>query len=127
MNPRPTIFISAVTSELKGARDLVAKTLEFMGYQPVFQDIFGTQTGNLCGVLRDLIDPCEGLIQLVGFHYGSEPPMETAEFGRVSYTQYEALYALQQGKKVFHFVDVTPGSAVAEPEDKRELQQAYRE
>lgn len=42
MTPRPLIFISAVSRELRSARQLVANTLTFLGYQPIWQDIFGT-------------------------------------------------------------------------------------
>ena len=43
MSLRPTVFISAVSKELKSARQLVANTLQFLGYEPVWQDIFGTE------------------------------------------------------------------------------------
>ena len=45
MTPQPRIFISAVSAELKGARDLVAKTLTSLGYEPDWQDIFPTDGG----------------------------------------------------------------------------------
>jgi tetratricopeptide (TPR) repeat protein len=100
------VFISAVTRELKSARQLVANTLTFLGYQPVWQDIFGTESGDLRGVLRQQIDHCKGVVQLIGQCYGAEPPTPDEEFGRVSYTQYEALYARKRGKKVWYlFID----------------------
>jgi len=104
--PRPTIFISAVSAELRSARQLVANTLTFLGYEPVWQDVFGTETGDLCAVLREKIDQCKGLVQLVGYCYGAEPPTSDPEFGRISYTQYQALYARNRGKKVWYlFID----------------------
>ena len=36
---RPVIFISAVSGELRTARDLVAKTLTSLGYERKWQDI----------------------------------------------------------------------------------------
>jgi Domain of unknown function (DUF4062) len=66
MSPRPTIFISAVSKELRSARQLVANTLTFLGYEPVWQDIFGTETGDLREMLRQQIDQCQGVVQLVG-------------------------------------------------------------
>src|SRR6266566_448543 len=54
--PRPLVFISAVSRELKSARQLVANTLIFLGYEPVWQDIFGTESGDLRGMLRQQID-----------------------------------------------------------------------
>src|SRR3954465_319278 len=100
MSPRPTIFISAVSKELRSARQLVANTLTYLGYEPVWQDIFGTESGDLRQVLREKIDQTKGVVQLVGQCYGAEPPQPDERFGRISYTQYEALYARDRGKKV---------------------------
>ena len=106
MSPRPAIFISAVSRELKSARQLVANTLTFLGYDPECQDIFGTEEGDLRAVLRRRIDSCKGVVQLVGKCYGAEPPSIDQQFGRVSYTQYEALYASSKRKKVWYlFLD----------------------
>jgi hypothetical protein len=129
VTPRPLIFISAVSQELRSARQLVANTLTFLGYQPVWQEIFGTEGGDLRGVLREKIDQCKGVVQLIGQCYGAEPPTGDEEFGRVSYTQYEALYARERGKKVWYlFTDesfpIDPHEP--EPEGLRELQAAYR-
>src|SRR5213592_379314 len=129
MSPRPLIFISAVSRELRSARQLVANTLTFLGYQPVWQDIFGTEGGDLRGLLRQQIDQCKGVVQLVGQCYGAEPPIPDQEFGRVSYTQYEALYARKRGKKVWYlFMDESFPIAThePEPEELHQLQAAYR-
>jgi cell division protein FtsL len=129
MTPRPTIFVSAVTRELKAARQLVTNTLNFLGYEPVWQDIFGTEQGDLRGMLRRQIDECKGVVQLVGHRYGAEPPAADEHFGRVSYTQYEALYALKRGKKVWYLMmdeNFPTDVAEAEPAELRELQAAYR-
>ena len=124
-----TCFISAVTAELRSARQLVANTLMFLGYEPVWQDIFGTEGGDLREVLRKQIDECNGVVQLVGKCYGAEPPQSDEKFGRVSYTQYEALYAREQGKKVWYlFIDehFPADSCDAEPDELRVLQATYR-
>lgn len=129
MTPRPLIFISAVSRELRSARQLVANTLTFLGYQPIWQDIFGTETGDLRSMLREKIDQCKGVVQLVGQSYGAEPPAADEEFGRVSYTQYEALYARKRGKKVWYlFIDESFPIDVHEPEpaELRDVQAAYR-
>ncbi|MEN3369834.1 MAG: hypothetical protein V7609_1977 [Verrucomicrobiota bacterium] len=109
---------------------MAANTLTFLGYQPVWQEIFGTETGDLRAMLRQQIDQCKGVLQIVGNCYGAEPPQPDPQFGRVSYTQYEALYARQRGKKVWYLfidekfpVDVCEG----EPEELRALQAAYRQ
>ena len=70
----PLIFISAVSRELRSGRQLAANTLTFLGYQPIWQDIFGTETGDLRGMLRQQIDQCKGVLQIVGNCYGAEPP-----------------------------------------------------
>jgi tetratricopeptide (TPR) repeat protein len=129
VNPRPLIFISAVSKELRTARQLVANTLTFIGYEPVWQDVFGTESGDLREVLRRKIDGCKGVVQIVGSCYGVEPPAPDEEFGRVSYTQYEALYARKRGKKVWYlFIDEsfrTDGCEV-EAAELRDLQLHYR-
>ena len=129
MSPRPIIFVLAVSKELKSARQLVANTLTFLGYEPVWQDIFGTESGDLRGMLRQQIDQCKGVVQLIGKCYGAEPPTPDEEFGRVSYTQYEALYGRKRGKKVWYlFIDENfPADPCdAEPDDLRVLQAGYR-
>src|SRR5438128_6819811 len=129
VTPRPLIFISAVSRELRSARQLVANTLTFLGYQPIWQDIFGTESGDLRALLRQQIDQCKGVVQLIGQCYGAELPTPDEQFGRVSYTQYEALYARKRGKKVWYlFIDERFPIEAHEPErvELRELQRAYR-
>jgi tetratricopeptide (TPR) repeat protein len=127
---RPIIFISAVSRELRSARQLVANTLQLLGYEPDWQDIFGTEEGELRGMIRRRIDASAGVVQLVGQCYGAEPRTIDEQFGRVSYTQYEALYAKQRGKKVWYLLldsDFTADPHDAEPEELRALQTAYRQ
>ena len=129
MSPRPTIFISAVSKELRSARQLVSNTWTFLGYEPIWQDIFGTETGDLRQMLRDKIDQSKGVVQLVGQCYGAEPTSPDPDFGRVSYTQYEALYARKKGIKVWYLFmdeDFPIDSHEPEPEEQRQLQAAYR-
>jgi len=130
MSPRPAIFISAVSCELRSARQQVANTLTFLGYDSDWQEIFGTEAGDLRAMLRRRIDSCKGLVQLVGKCYGAEPPAADDQFGRVSYTQYEALYASSKGKRVWYlFLDECFPTDSHEPEEaeKQELQRAYRD
>ena len=101
---RPRLFLSAVSQELRTARQKVAATVRTLGFDPVSQDDFPTGHGELKAWLREQIDGCEGVIQLVGHAYGAEPPTADPEFGRVSYTQYEFLYAGQRGKKTWFVV-----------------------
>src|ERR1051326_1532998 len=127
---RPIIFISAVSKELHSARQLVANTLQLLGYEPDWQDIFGTEEGDLRGMLRRKVDASKGVVQLVGQCYGAEPKTPDEEFGRVSYTQYEALYARQRGKKVWYLTpkpDFPTDPYDPEPQELRALQDTYRE
>jgi len=129
MRGRPIIFISAVSKELRSARQLVANTLQLLGYEPDWQDIFGTEEGDVRGMIRRKIDASAGVVQLVGQCYGAEPRTADGQFGRVSYTQYEALYAKQRGKKVWHLLLDTHFNAdphQAESDELRALQMAYR-
>src|SRR6202030_3384902 len=92
-------------------------------------DVFGTETGDLCAILRQRVDQCKGVVQLVGQLYGAEPAVPDPEFGRVSFTQYEALYARKRGKKVWYlFIDesfpIDPHEP--EPNELRQLQNSYR-
>jgi tetratricopeptide (TPR) repeat protein len=129
MSPRPVIFISAVSKELRSARQLVANTLTFLGYEPEWQDIFGTEQGDLRAMLRRRVDASKGVLQLVGECYGAEPPAPDEQFGRVSYTQYEALYAISKGRKVWYLFldDQFPVDAhEKETEEQEKLQRDYR-
>ncbi len=141
---KPRIFISSVSRELKSARQLVATTLHALGYEPVWQDIFQTSSDDLRAVLRQQIDSCSAVLQIVGDAYGAEPPVTDDFFGRVSYTQYEALYGRSRGKKVYYLIaeDDHPRDAGSEtidvPRDdsdaaqgdaieRRRLQSVYRQ
>lgn len=129
MSVKPRIFISSVSRELASTRQIVANTLLFLNYEPVWQDIIGVEQGEIRDVLRRQIDSCVGLIQLTGQRYGLEPTEPDPEFGRVSYTQYEALYAVRRGMKVWHFLldeNFPPDQPNDEPEELHKLQLEYR-
>ena len=129
MSTKSVVFISA-TSDLRSARDLVGRVLFSMGYEPVWQEIAAVDGGELLEVLRRRIEPCAVMVQLVGRRYGAEPPRATAEFGRVSYTQFEALYAEKLGRKViYHFVaaDFPADPVPPEADALARLQGEYKE
>src|ERR1035438_2801614 len=105
---KPRIFISAVTREFGSTRQRVANILTRLGYEPVWEDIFGTEPGDLRPILRSKMDGCKGLIQLVGHAHGSEPPEPDAKFGRVSYTQFEFDYMRKLARKTWL---IFPGDA----------------
>src|SRR5262249_13154856 len=115
------------------------------GYEPVTQDIWGTEPGDLRPMLRRQLESCEGLIQIVGDAYGAEPPVPDAQFGRCSYTQYEFLLARQLGIKQCLLVaganctrdtrvaglDLPTNPGHSDPagyqQEQRELQRLYRQ
>ena len=104
MVSRPRIFLSAVSAELGTARRNAARRLRNLGYDPVSQDDFSAGYGELLEWLRREIDSCEGLIQIIGSAYGEEPPEAEPDYGRVSYTQYEFLYARRHAKPTWVIV-----------------------
>lgn len=101
---KPVIFVSAVSRELRSTRQLVANTLHALGYEPIWQDMFGTEGGDLRKMLREKVDRSAAVLQIVGDAYGAEPRHSDPVFGRVSYTQYEALYAKHRRKRVYYLV-----------------------
>ena len=97
------IFVSATSGDLGAARDLVVRVLTSgLGYQARVQPTLPFSGGDLRAELRRLIDECGMVIQLVGFRCGQMPPTVEPEFGLVSYTQFEARYAEQTGKRVLY-------------------------
>ena len=130
MAEKPRIFISAVTREFSSARQLVANTLTFLGFQPIWQEIFGTNQGDLLEMHRQKIESCAGLIQLTGQRFGFGPTDPAQDPAAVSYTQFELLHARERGLKVWPilFADRFPAdSPNDEPEAHRQNQRRYRE
>ncbi len=107
----------------------MANQLYFLSYQPVWQDVFGYETGDVLEFHRRKIDLCVAVIQLVGRNSGKEPIGSRHEFGRVSFTQFEALYSKKRGKKIYYllFNDAYPrDSTDPVPEEQLALQDRYR-
>lgn len=129
MPDQPVIFLSAVSRELKSARQHVADVLESLGIGVEVQDIFNVPTGDLRSVLREKIDRCHGLIHFVGQHYGYEPQAHDDPSDPCSYTQLEARYARASGLKVWYLLldkAYPPENPSADSEDGAALQQAWR-
>ena len=109
----PGLFISSVSDEFRSLRLQVEETVRHLGYHPITMDHWPTGHGELRAWLRQQIDQSEGLIHIPGIAYGAEPTDHDpaahglpADTPRYSYTQYEFLYARQQGKKTWV---ITPG------------------
>jgi hypothetical protein len=104
------------------ARQLVANTLTFLGLRVRSgKDIFGTEQGDLRAVLRRRIDSCKGWCN--SWENVTEPSLDE-QFGRFSYTRYEALYACSKGKKVWYLSldESFPTDPHEEQEEKQKLQ-----
>jgi tetratricopeptide (TPR) repeat protein len=130
MPQKPVIFLSAVSRELKSAREFAVDTLQSCDLGVVAQDMFCAPSGDLRQALREKIDPCQGLVQLVGQQYGFEPPTHDEPFDPCSYTQYEARHGLKLKLKVW-FLLLDPAypvdDASAESARDRGLQQVWHE
>lgn len=123
---RHRIFVSAVSGEFVKERAIVASAIRALGYEPEYQDEFMTESGDLREILRTKVDSCYGLIQIVGTTYGFEPPTTDPEFGRVSYTQYELLYARLKGKRIWLFLPSEISQKLESPNTEAdELQAKY--
>src|SRR5438128_2512880 len=101
MSPKPVIFLSGVSRELKSARQLVAEALESFGVGVEAHEILDAPAEDLRGILREKIDGCHGVIHLTGQQYGFEPLPHDDPADPCSYAQYEARYGLARGMKVW--------------------------
>jgi Mg2+ and Co2+ transporter CorA len=141
--PRPRFFISAVAEEFSGLRQRVAELMLSLNYEVEMVDFAEGELGDSRLMLRNRIDACEGLIQIVGHAYGPEPRDVFPSFERVSYAQFEFRYARSRGKSTWLLfagpdverdrpameLDFPVGSNAGDPADyqaeRRRLQQQY--
>lgn len=98
---KPRIYVSANPQEFATARTQVIHTIKLLGFDVAQMDNSVAAAVDQSQAIRQHIDNCEGFIQLVGYSYGAAPPQADKDFGEVSYTQYEFLYAQKQGKKIW--------------------------
>jgi tetratricopeptide (TPR) repeat protein len=101
VSAKPRILVSAVASEFAALQLEVADLLGQLGFEPLLSDVAEGETSDQRPRLREKIDGCDAVLQLVGTAYGPEPPTIDSEFGRVSYAQFEYLHADQRGKKTW--------------------------
>jgi tetratricopeptide (TPR) repeat protein len=107
--PLPCVFVSAVSSELSAARQLVANCLLVLyNVDVAYQEEFGKQSGDLLPALRRGIDDSIGVLQLVGDAFGGAPPADDRQSRQISFTQYEFLYAYerQENRKLTWLIQV---------------------
>ena len=134
MGRKPRIFVSAVASEFGALRFDVAGLLTRLGFEPLLGDVSESDSHDQRPELRKQIDDCDGVLQIVGQDYGPEPTAIDPEFGRVSYAQFEFLYAQTHNKKTW-IILARPGTrsgppvpvdAAGDRGEQAKLQQAYR-
>lgn len=136
---KPSIFVSAVSADLRSTRELICKGLNSLGCLPVEQERFDTAAyQQVVELLRSKISDCQGVIHVVGLRYGRAPDPSTvpAHTPQRSYTQLEFEIARELKKDVYVFVcddkypydGPRPGTdPETEPAEVAELQLRHRE
>lgn len=132
---RSEVFISATSKDLGSVREMVRNALLTIGCHPVEQSTFPPDYRQVEEMLKAKIAQCDAVIHIVGVRYGEEPPLDSLpeETPRRSYTQLEAEFARQLGKKVYTFVcpETFPfdEARLTAPEDdeRQALQKSYRQ
>lgn len=66
MSDRPLLFISAVSTEHRSLRGIIAGLLNHEGYDTDFQEVLGMEHGDIADMLMRHVDACDGVIQLIG-------------------------------------------------------------
>lgn len=128
----PHVFISAVSGDLRNARELVEESLLTIGCHPVVQEHFEPDYRTVMDMLKAKVSACHAVIHVVGFHYGGQPDLETRPQGepRRSWTQLEHDLAREMGKKLYLFVcdEGYPFDSPTQPDppDELGLQQLHR-
>ena len=126
---RPEIFISATSSDLRSARQIVRDGLLSLGCLPMVQEHFPPDARTVRAMLRARLAECDAVVHIAGECFGAEPALENPDAPRRSYTQLEYDLARELRKPLYVFLcaerfpyDAHP----AEPAAARELQQVHR-
>src|SRR6185503_485438 len=101
---RPEIFISATTRDLRTARQEIRDAVLTLGCFPVVEEHFGNNAGVIREILRRKLEPCDAVIHMAGFSYGSGPQEREPGELRRSYTQLEFDLARELGKRMYLIV-----------------------
>ena len=111
MQQRFRVFLSAVSSEFRSAREAVASDLRARGLEVKEQRDF-RQEGDADTTLRklhDYIAGCDAVVAIVGARSGAKPPPAAAAHfagllpegvAEASYTQWEVHFARHHGRRV---------------------------
>jgi tetratricopeptide (TPR) repeat protein len=132
------IFISAVTSEFRKARDALASDLRSRDTLVRVQSDFRQEAGSDTTLkkLHDYICDCSAVVCVIGTRSGAcPPPGEAAPFlemlppgiSEASYTQWEIFFARHYKRRLSIYIanpDYTPDEPMPTGEDRPDLQQA---
>ncbi|WP_324673089.1 tetratricopeptide repeat protein [Hymenobacter sp. GOD-10R] len=140
-----SIFISAVSNELRSYRQEVARVLRRKCIVVHDQEYFTQGSGTLLERLNEYIQQCDAVILLIGDCCGGFPTEEHIKslstisifeqykadnyVNDVSYTQWEYLLAKYHGKKTYTYISkegFKPDEPNQESEDLQQYQQVYR-
>ena len=127
--PRPEVFISATSADLRTCRQIAKEALLTLGCVPVEQTNFPPAASTVREMLRTRIAQCSAVVHIAGECYGAEPTERTEGEPRHSYTQLEYEIARELKKQVFVFVcgaDFPYDEHALEPEELRALQAEHR-
>jgi hypothetical protein len=81
---RKDVFVSATSADLGSYRQVAKEALLNIGAHPIEEKNFPIDYREL----QQVLDPCDAMVDIVGFHYGGEPnPMPGIP--RRSWTQWE--------------------------------------
>jgi tetratricopeptide (TPR) repeat protein len=134
MKPRPTIFLSGVSSEFASFREAVEVEIQKKGCFVENQSSFATDYRTVEAMLRQKLSEADAVIHIVGFRYGAEPKQRPAEAPRRSYTQMEFDIAREFDKPVYVCLSENAGVRdAANPDETPEdaelstLQAAHRD
>ena len=78
----PRVFVSAASSDLRSARQVVNAALTRIECLPIEESVFGTEYGPIRDMLARKIASCQAVIHLVGRDYGGEPAPQTLPAGQ---------------------------------------------
>ena len=128
-SPRPEVFISATSADLRTCRQIAKEALLTLGCVPVEQTNFPPAASTVREMLRTRIAQCSAVVHIAGECYGAEPTERKEGEPRRSYTQLEYEIARELKKQVYVFVcgaDFPYDVHAPESDELRDLQDAHR-
>lgn len=125
MKRRLQVFVSSTYTDLLPERQAAVSAILKAGHIPAGMELFTSADRSQMETIKQWIDESDVYMLILGGRYGSVEPNS-----RISYTELEYDYAVQQGKPLFAVVVTEPaleakiranGSAFMEKENPKEL------